>query len=140
MAKIGLFTFPAMGHVNPMNALGRRLQGLGHTVVFIQLLDLKEPILAAGLDFIPLGSKECPPGTLKQRDSKLATMTGSQALKYLVEASIDTCYMILSNLPRDASGRWFRSAPCGRVSFSRTYCRRISRDSRDDRRSATPSF
>ena len=99
MAKIGLFTYPALGHVNPMAALGHRLQAMGHTVVFFQLVDLEEPIRAAGLEFAAIGESEFPKGTLKRLDAELARMSGGKALKFLIARSMDTCRVMLATLP-----------------------------------------
>jgi zeaxanthin glucosyltransferase len=52
--KIGFLSLPLTGHLNPMTALGRKLQSRGHEVVFIGVPDIGPVIRAANLEFAPL--------------------------------------------------------------------------------------
>jgi UDP:flavonoid glycosyltransferase YjiC (YdhE family) len=48
MSHLGFLSFPGMGHLNPLAALGRRLQRRGHLVTVFQVADLEPTIKAAG--------------------------------------------------------------------------------------------
>ena len=98
-AKIGLLCYPGMGHVNPMAALGSALQRRGHSVHFIQVLDLQAPIEAAGLSFIPLGPKTQPRGHQRKLDDEVAKLTGIPVMDFTVQRLVDTARMELDELP-----------------------------------------
>jgi zeaxanthin glucosyltransferase len=50
--KFGFIAAPVAGHMNPMIALGRRLQSRGHEVVFFNILDVETLVRKAGLGFV----------------------------------------------------------------------------------------
>src|SRR5258708_13835488 len=60
MSHLGFLSFPGTGHLNPLAALGRRLQRRGHQVTVFQIADLESTIRGAGLDFIQIGRKKFP--------------------------------------------------------------------------------
>src|SRR5258705_2634909 len=70
--KLGFICFNVPGHLNPMTALARQLQGRGHDVVFLYSSG------AAGLPFVPGPEKahidECRP--------KVSKMEGEDALTF----------------------------------------------------------
>ena len=62
--KIGFISMPLMGHLNPMVALGGKLQSRGNDVVFIGISDEEPVVLAAGVKFLPYCEQEYPVGTM----------------------------------------------------------------------------
>src|SRR5215831_6957514 len=79
--RIGILSFSSPGHYYPLTALGRRLQGRGHEVVYFQVADLERPIRAAGLEFRQIGREDFPPGSIRARDEELGRLKGRAALR-----------------------------------------------------------
>ena len=65
--KIGFLSLPIAGHLNPMAALGRKLQSRGHEIVFIGVPDIEPVVRAADLDFVPFCENEYPPGSVAKK-------------------------------------------------------------------------
>jgi zeaxanthin glucosyltransferase len=76
--KIGLLSMPLSGHLNPMAALGKKLQSRGHEVKFIGLPDVEPFALAANLDFIAYGEQEYPLGSISRDYAQVAGLHGTQ--------------------------------------------------------------
>jgi zeaxanthin glucosyltransferase len=93
--KIGFVAYPALGHLNPMTALARRLQSRGHEVIFIGLLDTEPFARAAGLTFVPYCEEEFPTGSLSEAYAPVAKLHGFEVVQY-------TCKMIFAPLTRAA--------------------------------------
>jgi len=53
MATIAIYSFPGTGHLNPMLALGRRLQRNGHNIIVISPQASRSLVSAAGLEWLP---------------------------------------------------------------------------------------
>jgi zeaxanthin glucosyltransferase len=105
MSHLGFLSFPGTGHLNPLAALGRRLQRRGHQVTVFQIADLESTIRVAGLDFVQIGRKEFPPGTLRQLDQKLSRLSGFAAVRYTAKRVLAGSIMALDDAPgamRDA--------------------------------------
>ena len=105
MATIGVLVPAASGHLNPMNALGRELSRRGHRVVVANAADVEPVILAAGLEFLPIGGLEFPPGSIEAMYARLGRLRGAAAVWYSVTTMIRFGHMVLRDAP-DA----FRSA------------------------------
>jgi MGT family glycosyltransferase len=82
MTHIGLLCLPVPGHLNPMAALGRELQGRGHRVTFFGILDSEAMARAEGLDFQPLGALDFPKGSLPRLLGRLGELQGPAALRF----------------------------------------------------------
>jgi zeaxanthin glucosyltransferase len=94
--KIGFYTPPVPGHMNPMTALARRMKSRGHEVCVISFTDAKHFAHAAQLPFLPICEKQYPPGKLGavlQENSQLHGLASmkfvfdvflAQSLKYVV--------------------------------------------------------
>jgi UDP:flavonoid glycosyltransferase YjiC (YdhE family) len=54
-----------------MLPLGQELKRRGHRVTLAGLLDTKPRIVAAGLDFLPVGEEDFPPGAIAASLAKL---------------------------------------------------------------------
>ncbi|HYZ74561.1 MAG TPA: glycosyltransferase, partial [Chthoniobacterales bacterium] len=76
MSHIGVLTFPGTGHLNPITALGRRLRQRGHEVTVFQIVDVEPIIREAGLNFVQIGQREFPKGTLLRLDRRLGRLSG----------------------------------------------------------------
>ncbi|ADV83814.1 nucleotide disphospho-sugar-binding domain-containing protein [Terriglobus saanensis] len=61
--KISFITLPVFGHLNPMIALARKVQSLGHDVSLISAVDAEPFARTANLRFIPVGENEFPIGS-----------------------------------------------------------------------------
>jgi UDP:flavonoid glycosyltransferase YjiC (YdhE family) len=64
MARIGCFSYSAVGHVSPLLAIARGLQGRAHELVFFQRPDLESRIRAAQVPFAAYREDELPLGSL----------------------------------------------------------------------------
>jgi zeaxanthin glucosyltransferase len=82
--KIGFLSLPLTGHLNPMTALGRKLQSRGHEIVFIGVPDIEPVVRAADLDFVPSCENEYPPGSIAKRWGGVANLHGLDVIRYTV--------------------------------------------------------
>jgi zeaxanthin glucosyltransferase len=96
---MGFLTFPGTGHLNPPAALGRRLRRRGHPITVFQIADVEPIVRAAGLDFVQIGQRAFPRGTLPKLDRKLSRLSGLAALHYTCRRISATSAMILSEAP-----------------------------------------
>ena len=80
MASYGIITPCAIGHLNPMCALGGELQRRNHSVTIFGIADLKTKIENTGLNFYLIGEKEFPLGKLEQQYEQLGKLSGREGL------------------------------------------------------------
>jgi zeaxanthin glucosyltransferase len=80
--KIGFLSLPLAGHLNPMTAIARKLQSRGHESVFLGVPDIEAVVRAAGLDFIPFGENEYPPGSIAEKWAPVAKLRGLDVVRY----------------------------------------------------------
>ena len=80
--KIGFLSLPITGHLNPMAALGRKLQSRGHEIVFIGVPDIEPVVRAADLDFVPFCENEYPPGSIDKSWGAVANLRGLDVFRY----------------------------------------------------------
>ncbi len=67
MSRFGIFPFVGIGHLNPLTALGRRLQARGHDVTVFQMPIARAAIKASGLKFWPIDAEPGDmPAAIKQ--------------------------------------------------------------------------
>lgn len=85
MSHFGLVTPPYTGHLNTMIALGRELRRRGNQASVISTPDAADAVLRAGLEFIPVGAEQFPPGSLKRFTDKQGTLTGTRAVRYIIK-------------------------------------------------------
>lgn len=85
MTSYGIVSPSAIGHLNPMCALGGELQRRNHSVTLFGIADFKTKIENSGLNFWLIGEQEFPLGTLEQQYEKLGKMSGSEGLKFTIE-------------------------------------------------------
>lgn len=55
MTHFGIICPPYPGHLHPLSALGRELQGRGHRVTILHISDLEAKIRSEGLEYYPIG-------------------------------------------------------------------------------------
>ncbi|MEL6401901.1 MAG: glycosyltransferase [Cyanobacteria bacterium J06626_4] len=82
MTHIGILCPTLTGHLNPMIALGGELQRRSHRVTVVGLIDGKAKVLAAGLEFLAIGTTEFPQGSTPQSLHQLGELSGIAALRY----------------------------------------------------------
>jgi len=99
MRRIGILSFSSPGHYYPLTALGRRLQGRGHEVVYFQVADLERPIRAAGLEFRQIGREDFPPGSIRARDEELGRLKGRAALRCALRGIERKTIMLFRDAP-----------------------------------------
>ena len=99
MARIGVFCFPATGHINPLAALARRLEQRGHTVVIFGIADTEARVRATGIEFSLIGQDDYPPGTLEKLDQRLSELRGLEVFRFTLERIKDTTRMVLRDGP-----------------------------------------
>ena len=99
MGHIGVLTFPGTGHLNPITALGRRLRQRGHEVTVFQIADVEPIIREAGLNFVQIGQREFPKGTLLRLDRRLGRLSGLLGHYYVSQRVHATSAMILREAP-----------------------------------------
>lgn len=79
--KIGFLSFPLSGHLNPMTALGRKMQSRGNEILFFGIPDVKPFARAANLSFVPFCEEDYPPGSMAKIFGTVATLQGNNVLK-----------------------------------------------------------
>jgi MGT family glycosyltransferase len=99
VARIGVFCFPATGHLNPLTALARRLQQRGHAVVIFGIADTEARVRAAGIEFSLIGQEDYPPGTLDKLDRRLSELKGLEVFRFTLERIKNTTHMVLRDGP-----------------------------------------
>lgn len=97
--KIGFYTFPVPGHLNPMTALARKLKSRGHDV-FVMCLSSGEPLVrAAQLPFLPVAEKQYPPDWLAPRATEVSQLQGIEGLEFSFGIVSRTLQGVLDDLP-----------------------------------------
>ncbi|MBW4620705.1 MAG: glycosyltransferase [Cyanosarcina radialis HA8281-LM2] len=98
MTHFGIICPPYPGHLNPLSALGRELQGRGHRVTVLQISDLESKVRSEGLEFYPIGQGIYQPGSLAASFKQLTQFSEIEALRY----SVDFCRHITEIICQDA--------------------------------------
>ena len=95
----GVISPPVSGHLHPFGALGRELISRGHRVTLFHMTDLEGRARAEGLDFVPIGHRTHPAGTLPLSLKTLGTLDGLAALRFTVAEVRKTTEMMLCDGP-----------------------------------------
>jgi zeaxanthin glucosyltransferase len=99
--KIGFVSMPLPGHLPPMTALAGRLQSRGNEVVFLGFPDSEAVARAANLDFVPIGVKEYPVGSVAKAYANVAKLHGEDMMRYTAyEIRPGLTKAALKHLPR----------------------------------------
>lgn len=88
MARIGILTLYATGHINPSLALAKALQQRGHEPVFFNLPDIEATVTKAGILFVTYGEQAYPAGSLASTMQKSAELSGPAAFAHYVERMV----------------------------------------------------
>jgi zeaxanthin glucosyltransferase len=98
--KFGFISAPVSGHMNPMIALGRRLQSRGHEVVFFNIPDMEARVLEAGLGFAAYGGEAFPVGSAAKLWARLAPLHGLDVMRCTMAECVPPLYTaVFAELP-----------------------------------------
>lgn len=84
MTHFGILCPAAIGHLNPMCALGRELLRRNHHVTLFGIPDIQSKVMNSGLNWWTIGEAEFPAGILEQKYKQLGEMSGLAGLKFTV--------------------------------------------------------
>jgi len=99
MARLGVFCYPATGHINPMTALAHSLQLRGHQVVIFGIADAEARVRAAGIEFQLIGAEDYPPGALRKLDDQAARLKGAATFRFTLQRVRNSARMVLRDGP-----------------------------------------
>ncbi|PSB19946.1 glycosyl transferase family 1 [Phormidesmis priestleyi ULC007] len=99
MTRFGILCPAAIGHLNPMCALGRELQRRGHTVILFGVLDMEPKLAQTGIEFHPLGEAAFPLGTITSIHQRLGEMTGLAGFNLTVQWIQNETQMLFNAAP-----------------------------------------
>lgn len=97
--RIGVVIPAAIGHLNAMTALARRLQTRGHDVVCFGIPDAARGVAAAGLPFESYGEQLFPLGYMAMMSEKLSKLSGDEAIAFTFQWIGDGCRAELEETP-----------------------------------------
>ena len=100
MTHFGIICPSAIGHLNPMCALGAELQRRNHSVTIFGIADIESKIENSGLNFWSIGEKDFPPGSLEQQYDELGKMSKTKGLKFTIELILNETKMLFNDLPQ----------------------------------------
>jgi zeaxanthin glucosyltransferase len=98
MKHFGIICPTALGHLNPMTALGCELQKRGHRVTLIGIEDVRPNAIAAKLEFQAIGKSDRP-SEAKSLVAQYGELGGFQALKYSVQWMVAVANTVLRDTP-----------------------------------------
>ena len=84
MTHFGILCPPAIGHLNPICALGKELQHRGNRVTLFQVPDIESKVTTTGLEFQAIGSTEFSPGEVAKFYKELGEKSGLSGLRLIV--------------------------------------------------------
>ncbi|MBN3871366.1 MAG: glycosyltransferase [Nostoc sp. JL33] len=103
MTHFGILCPAAIGHLNPMCALGRELQRRGHRVTLFHMPDVQTKVQKAGLEFYTIGEAEFPLGSLEPMYKNLGEMSGLPALRFTISWLEKETVMLFREVPEALS-------------------------------------
>jgi MGT family glycosyltransferase len=89
--RIGVTVPVAIGHLNAMTALARRLASRGHEVICVGFPDAANGVAAAGLRFEEYCRKQFPLGSYAERATTLSKLSGDAGFAYTLQWIQDGC-------------------------------------------------
>ena len=99
MTTFGIFCPPAIGHLNPMCALGLEMRRRGHKVIFFGVPDTVAKIAHLDLTPFEIGAEEYPPGAIEKIYKKIGTLTGKAGLSYTINTLSEEMRMLFREAP-----------------------------------------
>lgn len=83
--RCGIVAPPAIGHLNPMAALGLELQRRGHAVVVFTVADGARRLAGLPLEVVTIGADAFPPGSVDTAYRTLGRLSGLSGLRFSVD-------------------------------------------------------
>jgi MGT family glycosyltransferase len=99
MLHIAAFCPPQSGHINPMLALARAVQGKGHRVTYFGFPDAERRVRRAGLGYHSIAAADWPLGRTDAVIAELGGMTGITALRYTLKQGVEQARLFLRDAP-----------------------------------------
>jgi zeaxanthin glucosyltransferase len=99
MSHFGILCPSAIGHLNPMCAIGRELIRRGHQVTLFGVPDIQIKVAAAGLEFCEIGAELFPLGAMDDLYAKLGGMSSMEGLKFTVKWLLQEAKMLCTDAP-----------------------------------------
>ena len=99
MTHFGIFCPGAIGHLNPMCALGRELLRRGHRVTLFGVPDVQPKIAKSGLEFYEIGATDFPPGSIEEVYKQLGDLSGLPGLKFSIQFFQKEAAMLFREAP-----------------------------------------
>jgi zeaxanthin glucosyltransferase len=105
MSHFGILCPSAIGHLNPMCAIGRELIRRGHRVTLFGVPDIQIKVAAAGLEFCEIGAQVFPLGAIDELYEKLGEMSSMEGLKFTVKWIQQEANMLCTDAPAAIKAR-----------------------------------
>jgi zeaxanthin glucosyltransferase len=99
MPHLGLICPELSGHLNPMTTLGRELKRRGHRVTLIARPDARVKTESVGLEFIAVGERDFPAGSMAGTTAQLGRLGGLSAIRFTAELLRLAAVTILDEAP-----------------------------------------
>ncbi|AVT38554.1 glycosyl transferase family 1 [Plantactinospora sp. BB1] len=99
MSRIGIVCPDYTGHLSPMSTLGRELLRRGHQVTLFSLPDAAPKPYVGGFEFVPIGEREFPPGSLARFSEEQGRLSGLAAVRFIVRGYVREVEVLLRDLP-----------------------------------------
>lgn len=100
MTRFGIFSPSAIGHLNPICALGLELKRRGHEVLLFGVPDALAKIEHVDIDVVEIGSSDFPRGQLDSSYKELGKLTGRAGLKLTIEIVSRQFQMFFREAPK----------------------------------------
>lgn len=94
---IAVITPPTVGHINPLQVLGRELVALGHRVTIVHVDDMARFVTDPAIGFAAIDARE--PGALDAYLSLLGRPTGARGLTRMIRATAAMTATLLDGAP-----------------------------------------
>lgn len=107
MSRIGCICPELSGHLNPTIAVAKELQRRGNDVSFIARADAESKVSAAGFEFISIGEREYPIGSVPEFEQRLGESSGRDVLGLVREEFAKLFRLQLEELPEVYSNERF---------------------------------
>ena len=102
--RYGIVAPPAIGHLNPMVALGLELQRRQHRVVVFTVADGARKLQGLPLEVVSLGATAFPPGAVEEAYAVLGRLSGGAGLRFSVDYFRREQAMLAAELPEAVAG------------------------------------
>jgi zeaxanthin glucosyltransferase len=90
---------PTGSHLSNCFSLGFELQRCGHQITFLNVVDVKDKVLAANFGFRAIGETEFPVGSQERLAARRGQLSGITALKDTLKAAEQDMRVILQDSP-----------------------------------------